>query len=99
MKRADFIFTIGFQGDTAVVDAKSRRRYRNCSLLELLEEGQYRAAIAGALFDADPDEQQKTVDWFRSHTPIEAESFAALKRLFGVFEPPGDNQAVPVHRL
>lgn len=88
MKREDFVFTIGFEGNTAVVDSRSRKRYRSLSTLELVEKGLYRQAFCSALYSADAQEMEQLLSYMREHTSFDASSEIALKRLFGVFEVP-----------
>lgn len=93
MKRDDFIWTIGYQDGTALVDGPSRKRHRNRSAGELLEAGQYRAAFCAALYDGELEE---FLPRFQTATGIAVDSGEALQRLFGVFEPPRKGQAVSV---
>ena len=88
MKREDFIFTIGFEGNTAVIDSRSRKRYRALSTIALAEKGLYRQAFCSALFSGDTREMESLLAYMREHTSFDASSEIALKRLFGVFEVP-----------
>lgn len=85
MKRDEFVFTIGYAGDTAIVDKSARRRYRTSDWRTLLEAGLLRAAFCAALYDGELD---SFVPAFRDRTGIEADAPDQLKRLFGVFEVP-----------
>ncbi len=85
MKRSDFIFTIGYQGDTAVVDGKARKRYGSMSAGELLKEGLYRPAFCAALYDG---ELETFFPDYIAATGIDASSPEALQRMYGVFEIP-----------
>ncbi|TVQ36968.1 MAG: hypothetical protein EA384_13325 [Spirochaetaceae bacterium] len=88
MKREDFIFTIGFEGNTAVVDSRCRKRYRTLSTIALAEKGLYRQAFCSALFSGDTREMEHLLEYMREYTSFDASSEIALKRLFGVFEVP-----------
>ncbi|MDR2136479.1 MAG: hypothetical protein LBO76_07675 [Treponema sp.] len=51
LSRADFIFTIGYDGPHAVVDSQAKRRCGALSARELAERGLYRAAYASVVYD------------------------------------------------
>ena len=89
MKREDFIFTIGYQGNTAVVDGRAKKQYGTLSARELAEKGFYKAAFSAALYSGD----EKEVDEFLSiYNAASADgpryTKAGLNRLFGVFGVP-----------
>ena len=88
MKREDFVFTIGFEGNTAVVDVRSRKRYGSMTTLQLAEQGLYRQAFCSALYSGDETEMNELLRYMREHTPFDTGSSISLKRLFGVFEVP-----------
>ncbi len=85
MKREDFIFTVGYEGNTAIVDATSARKLGSLSSRELAERGQYRNAFRAAIFDG-PESIEDLRIYLRDHTSIGDKTAAELKRLFGVFE-------------
>jgi len=45
MKREDFLFTIGYQGDTALVDGSAKRQYGGLSTRELAAKGLLKPAM------------------------------------------------------
>lgn len=85
MNRHDFVFTIGYDGSTAIVDRKTQRKYRNATAAQLLAAGLYRQAFCAALFD---EQLQDFVAEFRDATGIAVADADAIKRLFGVFDVP-----------
>jgi hypothetical protein len=85
IKRSDFVFTIGYQGDTAIVDGSARKRYGKLGARELLEKGLYRSAFCAALYDG---ELETFLPEFRNETGIDAATPAALQRMYGVFGTP-----------
>lgn len=89
MRREEFVFTIGYQGDAAVVDRAAMKRYGQLGTMDLLEQGLYRAAFCSALYAADEQEMQQFMSSFESKTGIPAESADQLKRLFGVYPTEG----------
>ncbi len=91
MKRENFVCTIGFQGDTAIVDGTARKSYGKRSPQELLDEGLYRYAFCAALYD---DALDGFVERFQAASGIEVSTVEDLKRLFGVFSVPEDTVKV-----
>lgn len=90
MTRSDFVFTIGFQGDAAVVDKRAQRRFGRLSTMELAGEGLYRAAFCSALYSADEAEMDEFVRFFAEKTGDDHLTADRLKRLFGVFTVPAE---------
>ena len=60
MKREDFIFTIGYDGDSAVVDSRAKKKYGSRRTAQLLEEGFFKPALCSAIYSGN-DEELKTV--------------------------------------
>jgi len=83
--REDFIFAIGFEGATAVVDGKAKRQFGKLSTMELAEKGLYRAAYASALFSGKAEEIKSFIDFFNSKARTSYTEAAQLSRLFGVY--------------
>jgi hypothetical protein len=94
MNRAEFVFTIGFQGDAAVVDKRSMKSYKNLSTMELAEYGLYRAAFCSALYANSKDEMDEFVSYFSEKTGMDELTEDRLKRLFGVHTVPDDVKKV-----
>lgn len=87
MTREDFIFTIGYKGDTAIVDASAQNDNKKPSSGSLLKKGLYRAAFCAALFDESTDDQEAVAYALGQKTGREYSS-DSLKRLFGVYQIP-----------
>lgn len=100
MTRQEFVFTIGFQGDTAIVDKRAMRQYGRLSTLELAEKGLYRAAFCSALFSQTDNEMDEFIRVFGEKTSEAggtASGFTSvdqLKRLFGVYTVPDEIKRV-----
>ena len=88
--RTEFVFTIGFQGDAAVVDRRAQRRYAKLATMELAGEGLYRAAFCSAIFSGDEAEMSEFVRFFAEKTGMEDLNAERLKRLFGVYTVPDE---------
>ncbi len=84
MKREDFVFTVGFQGNTAVVDKRAKRKYGKLTSEKLIEMGLYRAAFCAALYDGDDAAMRKLIESYNATHDASYETVAQLKRLFGV---------------
>ena len=100
MTRQEFAFTIGFQGDTAIVDKRAMRQFGRLSTMELAEKGLYRAAFCSALFAGDVQEMNEFIRHFSEKTNAadpesgRLESEDQLKRLFGVHTIPDEIKRV-----
>lgn len=85
LSREDFVFTIGYDGPTAVVDSQSKQRYGTLSTRELAEKGFFRAAYASAVYTKDQEEVKLVVDIYNNITGTSYTLDSPLDRLFGVF--------------
>jgi len=88
MKREDFIFSIGFQGNTAIVDGRSKKKYGGLSTKELAEKGFFKAAFSSAIFSGDERETEEFLSIFNSSGQGTSYGRDQLMRLFGVFGVP-----------
>lgn len=86
MRREDFMFTIGYDGDTAIVDGKARKRYGKLSTAELADAGLYKPAFCSALFSGVESEIRMVIDAYNRGENSSYASADDLKRLFGVYE-------------
>lgn len=99
MTRDDFIFTVGYQGNRAVIDKTLKRRYSGKSAQALLQEGLYRQAFCAALYDSGNQQGGEGMAPVlaelsqRFHRELDVES---AKRLFGVHRIPEEIQKVLV---
>jgi hypothetical protein len=94
MTRQEFVFTIGFQGDAAIVDKRANRQYGRFTTMQLAEKGLYRAAFCSALFSGDREEMNEFVRHFaeKTHNPDLTEE--QVKRIFGVYTVPDEVKRV-----
>jgi hypothetical protein len=58
MKREEFIFTIGFQGNIAIIDGKAKNKYGSYTTRQLAEAGLFKPAFCSALYSQDPEEME-----------------------------------------
>ncbi len=96
MKREDFVFTIGYQGDTALVDGRARKDFNKLSTEDLAERGLWRAAFCSALYDNSEEKMKKVVEEYNRKSGAHLESVNDMKRMLGVFEVPEDITKIKV---
>ena len=88
MKREDFIFTVGYQGDTALVDGSAKRQYGRLTTRELAERGLLKPALASALHSGSQEEIDLVIQHYAQRTGRAPMNADRLKRTLGVFEVP-----------
>lgn len=86
--REDFAFTIGYQGDTAIVDGSVKRKYLNCSAKKLAENGLFKSAVCHAMYDENEKALEDILEIYNSRTSSKIPSALELKKVFGVTEIP-----------
>jgi len=94
--RRDFVFTIGYEGDTAVVDGAMKKRYGSLSTVELAEKQLYKQAVCSAVYEEVTQKQgnsgevalRRVLEIYNSDTERKIGSVEELKRTFGVYEVP-----------
>ncbi len=88
--RDDFTFTIGFSGSAAIVDGALKRRYGALSVRELARQGLFKAAIGRAIYDRQEEELRAVLEEYNRQARRPLQSVEELKRIFGVYESPGE---------
>jgi hypothetical protein len=83
--RAEFVFTIGYDGPAAVVDKEAKRRYGGLSTRELAEKGLFRTAYSSAVWSKDPGEIAAVAEIYNNLTGASPGAGSSFDRLFGVF--------------
>jgi hypothetical protein len=84
LSREDFIFTIGYDGETAIVDGKAKASYGAMGTAELAEAGLFRSAFASAVFSGKPEDLQAFASIFNARAGTSYTTEEDFKRLFGV---------------
>jgi len=82
--REDFIFTIGYDGPSAVVDGQAKKLYSKLSTKQLAEKGLFRAAYSSAIWSKDQNEIEAVAEIYNRATGSSITT-DSLPRLFGVF--------------
>ena len=101
MKRADYLFVIGYDGDKAVVHGQQRRRYGRLTTRQLLDRGLYKAAFCSADYAlqtgaADAGEELESVRAAMERITGQPHTVEDLRKLFGVFGVPAEIKRVIV---
>ena len=84
MRREDFVFCIGFEGSTAIVDGRLLRRYGSAPTRRLAEAGLYKQAVCSAVFAGSEAELGEVLTIYNSLTTSPLRTVEDLKRTFGV---------------
>ncbi len=84
ISREDFIFTIGYDGGTAMVDGKAKAKYGKLGTAALAEIGLFRAAFASAVFSQSPEELKSFAAIFNARAGTTYSTQDDFQRLFGV---------------
>ena len=88
MRRQDFMFTIGYQGNAAIIDGKARSRYASLSLQELLEKGLFKTAFCAALYDQDEEAQKMVLNTYNQQSKVQYPGVEVFKKVIGVYKVP-----------
>lgn len=84
ISREDIIFTIGFDGEAAVVDARAKKDFGSLSSVELAQKGLYRAAFSSALLSESQNEIKQVMDLYNAQAKSSYSTIDEFKKLFGV---------------
>ena len=86
MTRNAFVFCVGYDGGTAIVDRKLESRYGRLGTKDLFAQGLYKPAVASAIYSKSDSD----LEWLRQeYSRIigrELPSIDVLKRTVGVSE-------------
>ncbi len=97
IKKHDFIWTIGFQGNTAIVNKRQRTESRDITPSVLLAEGMLRAAFSSALWEQEIESKATALEDFRllfvKATGLDI-GLDNIKRMLGVYQVPRENLTV-----
>ena len=88
IKREDFIFTIGYEGNVAIVDKLLKKRYRRLSTQELAEKGFFKPALCSALYCKSREEAKLVQQIYNEKAAHKVRSIEDLEKIYGVNETP-----------
>ncbi|RPJ03627.1 MAG: hypothetical protein EHM28_14985, partial [Spirochaetaceae bacterium] len=86
ISREDYIFTVGFSGNTAIVSKSMKARYRRHTAVQLVEKGFFKAAVNMACYDNAQDALERILQIYNEHNSYTLDGSTQLKRIFGVLE-------------
>lgn len=84
MTRNAFVFCIGYNGGTAIVDRKLEAQYGRLGTRELFAEGLYKPAVASAIFAKSDEDLQWLLAEYTRVTGKALRDVDALKKTVGV---------------
>ena len=84
MTREDFMFTVGYDGDSAVVDMKAKKKYSKMTTMELLEAGFFKPALCSAIYSENPEELNAVLEKYSSFTDKKIDNVEQLKLVIGI---------------
>jgi len=84
MTRNAFVFCIGYNGGTAIVDRKLESQYGRLGTRELFAEGLYKPAVASAIFAKNEGDLEWLLQQYVAVTGKDLRDVDALKRTVGV---------------
>jgi hypothetical protein len=90
MKKEDFVWTVGYQGNIAQVNALRKKQWPNSDAMKLLDAGLFRPSFCAALWEAEGNARglDAWINAFSDKTGIRM-SLDEVKRLLGVYSIPG----------
>ena len=83
MRREDYVFCIGYEGSTAIVDGKLLRRYGGLDTGQLAQAGLFKQAVCSALWSGKSAELQEVLSVYNQSTSAPVGSVEELTRIFG----------------
>jgi hypothetical protein len=84
ISREDFMFTIGYDGETAIVDGKAKAQYGKLGTGALAEAGLFRAAFASAVYSKTEADLKVFAAIFNARAGTTFTTQDQFQRLFGV---------------
>ena len=89
----DFVFTIGYEGNAAVVDGALKKRYGSLSTEQLAEKQLYKQAICSAVYEQSTgkgagESLQRVLEIYNRNSTVKIGNVEDLQRIFGVYEVP-----------
>jgi hypothetical protein len=96
ISRENFMFTVGYQGNSAIVDGTLKRRYGKLSPDELMKKGLFKPALCSAIYSGDKEESNLVLRLYNENAVEKLLSLEDLKRILGVSRVPEDIEKVVV---
>jgi hypothetical protein len=84
MRRTDFVFCLGYDGSTAIVDGRRQRTHGSLGTRELAEAGLFKQALCMTLFEGDEAARAEVLSLYNARTSHPVATVEELERLYGV---------------
>jgi len=84
LKKEDFVFCVGYQGDTALVDSRAKKKYGKLTTVQLLEKGLYKAAFSSAVYEQNEQDMSLVIEAYNKAAGSQIKHPDEMKRLFGI---------------
>jgi hypothetical protein len=94
ISKEDFMFTVGYQGNTAIVDGMSKRKYSKLSIGDLAEKGMFKPALCAALYSGNESDLTTVLTQYNKHATKKITSIDELKKVYGVTKAPDEIEKV-----
>ena|SRR6266403_2655404 len=86
MRRNDFVFCVGYNGGTAIVDRKLEAEFGRLRTRDLFEAGLFKPALASALFEKNDEDLTWLKGEYEKRTGLALRDMDAFQRTLGVGE-------------
>ncbi len=96
MTREEFVFSIGFQGESAIIDGKAKKEYGRLGTKELADKGLYRAAFCSALYEDNGDDLKYVLNAYNEKSGATLTEIDDMKKLLGVYTVPDGIKKISV---
>lgn len=87
MKKEDYVFCIGYQGDAAVVDGQAKKKYARSTVKGLLDEGLFKFALCSAIYDEDQQAIEQIIEAYNRISGLQLSSQEEIMKILGVTLP------------
>ncbi|MBN2532005.1 MAG: hypothetical protein JXB88_03890 [Spirochaetales bacterium] len=94
ISREDFMFTVGYQGNTAIVDEISRRKYGKLRSIDLAKQGMFKPALCAALYSGEESDITAVLVQYNELAAKEISSIDELRKVYGVTKVPDEIEKV-----
>jgi hypothetical protein len=94
LNKEDFMFTVGFQGNSAIVDSRQKRKYARLTVPELLEKGLFKPAICSAIAAGNDGDLDKIFIYYNERAWVKLKTRDELLKVFGISKIPEEIEKV-----
>jgi len=88
------MYTVGYQGNIAIVDGTSKRKYGKLSVTELMEKGLYKPALCAAIYSKKEEVLEEILSLYNEKALKKLKMPEDLFKVFGVNKFPDEIEKV-----